>query len=262
MEGVISRATVAPLAWAILGILFFVPMAIWVGAPQYPHPTDWPAVVVTLAVGCAVGIGFPSRKRVVGVPGLALEIVLWLLIIWAGLFWVALTKIGTEPRLLHLLLLLVLQFLEGFLPVAGLVWVLLLRHLGSQRVLASAVTAAVPFLVMRVVWLNFEAWPGVQTKTLGNFSEFLEYGAVTGLALAGLRVAGREPSIWRLCAVQGAFIAAAVVASLVVWHDTPTLPESSQERHSSIRRLHGIGSCLSLRGSRGASFWDRCACSG
>jgi len=127
------------------------------------------------------------------------------------------------------LALLTVVFLIGFVPVAALVCVLFLRRVQWQRVLvAAAPTVIIPLGVMMFIWMPnspFKGWAPL--KTLGNLSEFAWYGVASGLALVGLRVAGRTPSRWRLLGVQGHFIAAAVLASVVIWQSTDTVPEPS-----------------------------------
>src|SRR5271165_3119558 len=103
MEPGIARGTVGRLVWAILGILFFVPMAVgfWFESPALrprQDPRVWLAVALALGLGCAVGIVLPVRKRVVGLRGIALRVVLFTVMVFGAVFWVALIKIGIESR--------------------------------------------------------------------------------------------------------------------------------------------------------------------
>jgi len=98
VERAISRATVFPFVWAILGTCFFIPMAMWVGGPQYPRPADWVAVTVVLILGFGAGIGLRLRNRVAGLPGTALRILLFTAIIFAAAFGVAVIRLGIENR--------------------------------------------------------------------------------------------------------------------------------------------------------------------
>jgi hypothetical protein len=103
MDREIVHGTLVRGGWAVLGIMFFVPMAVgfWFESPAlYPghDPRVWPAVALALGLGCIVGVVFPLRKRVMGLPGIALRVVLFTVIVFGGVFWAALIKIAIETR--------------------------------------------------------------------------------------------------------------------------------------------------------------------